>query len=68
MNILSQISPQWLTVKEYADKYRVSPLTVYRLVNANKITHKRLGGAIRVCDDQPIPLSAREVEKRRAIV
>lgn len=66
MSILSQNGPQWLSVKEYAAKYRVVPLTVYRLVNANKVMHKRIGNAIRIYDG-PIPLSEREQKRRAAI-
>lgn len=67
MNILPQNSQQWLSVKEYAEKYRVVPLTVYRLVAAEKVTYKRIGGAIRIYDEQ-IPLSEREANKRREAI
>ncbi len=63
MNILPQNGQQWLTVKEYANKYRVVPLTVYRLVKAEKVTYKKLGGTIRILDET-IPLSERETKRR----
>lgn len=54
MNIVSQ-KQRWLTVNEYAEKYGVVPLTVYRMVNRGDLTVKRLGKngwTIRILDSE----------------
>lgn len=47
----------WLTVKEYAEKYGVVPLTVYRMIKRNDLTVKRIGKngrTIRILDKEAI--------------
>jgi excisionase family DNA binding protein len=42
---------KYMTVAEYARKYRVSPATVYRAVKSRGIESVRIGGAIRIPAD-----------------
>ena len=38
----------FMTVKEFAAKYRVHPLTVYKLAKSGELKHFRVGGNVRL--------------------
>lgn len=39
---------QFLTVREYADKLRVDPVTVRKLIRTGQLAHVRVGGQWRI--------------------
>jgi excisionase family DNA binding protein len=42
------VSETYLTVQEIAQKYRVSKMTVYRLIHSGELTAVRIGTSYRV--------------------
>lgn len=47
---MSQKQKEWITAAEFAEKYQVHVLTVYRWVKEGRLPHKRLGRVIRIHD------------------
>lgn len=45
---LDDLAGRWLTVKEIAVMFRVSKMTIYRMVNEDILTSVRVGRSIRV--------------------
>jgi excisionase family DNA binding protein len=46
-NSISDISEKYLDVKDLSDLLKISPATVYRLIENRKIPYLRVGGQIR---------------------
>lgn len=42
------MADEWLTVREVAAEFRVSRMTIYRLVNAGTLPSVRVGNSVRI--------------------
>lgn len=56
-----------LNVKDVADRLALSPSKVYRLIENREIAHHRIGGAIRVTEEQIAEYLAETKRERQAI-
>lgn len=46
--------PELPTVKQWAEAFEVSPVTVYRMVNDGQLDSIRIRSAIRICRDKSL--------------
>ncbi len=56
-----------LNVKDVADRLSLSPSKVYRLIENREIAHHRIGGAIRVTEEQIAEYLADTKRERKAV-
>ena len=57
-----------LNVKEVAGRLSLSPSKVYRLIENREIAHHRIGGAIRVTEEQIAEYLADTKRERKTVV
>ena len=56
-----------LNVKDVADRLSLSPSKVYRLIEDREIAHHRIGGAIRVTEEQIAEYLATEFTVKKSL-
>lgn len=57
---MENTNPKLLTVKEFADKARLSPAAIYQLIKNGQLDHVRIGRSIRILENRLYALETTE--------